>query len=76
MERTKQLKVYISPEVHKRIKAQASMEGRSLSDLVEELLQRELEKKSKRYVLHKNQEPVAGLFFFGIFYLLIQRISD
>lgn len=54
MERTKQLKVYISPETHKKIKAQASMEGRSLSDLVEELLEREIEKQSKRYVLQRN----------------------
>lgn len=54
MERTKQLKIYIKPELHKRIKIEAAAQGRSITDLMEEILERELEKLPKRYVLHNN----------------------
>ena len=63
MERTKQLKIYIKPELHKRIKIEAAAQGRSITDLMEEILERELEKLPKRYVYHKNSRADKAYFF-------------
>ena len=71
MERTKQLKIYIKPELHKRIKIEAAAQGRSITDLMEEILERELEKLPKRYVYHKNSRA-GRLIFFAIFYFRFQ----
>lgn len=58
MERTKQLHVYIKPELHMLLKVEAAKQGRSITDLLEEILEKEIEKLPKRYVLHNN----LGLF--------------
>lgn len=54
MERTKQLHVYIKPELHRILKMEAANQGRSITDLLEEILEKEIEKLPKRYVLHNN----------------------
>lgn len=42
----KQVKVYLSEKVHKGLKVQAAIEGRTMSDIIEELGRNYLEKKS------------------------------
>lgn len=63
MERTKQLHVYIKPELHRILKMEAANQGRSITDLLEEILEKEIEKLSKRYVLHKNVSSRKAYFF-------------
>lgn len=63
MERTKQLHVYIKPELHKILKVEAAKQGRSITDLLEEILETELEKLNKRYVLHNNSR-LSRVYFF------------
>lgn len=63
MERTKQLHVYIKPELHRILKMEAANQGRSITDLLEEILEKEIEKLPKRYVLHNNLGLERVYFF-------------
>lgn len=65
MERTKQLHVYIKPELHRILKMEAANQGRSITDLLEEILEKEIEKLPKRYVLHNNLRLYRVYFFCG-----------
>lgn len=58
-----QLKLYIDPDVLKKFKHLAIDENRKLSEYVQALLEKEIEKQSKRYVLHKNLETERSIFF-------------
>lgn len=44
----KQLKVYLSEELHKNLKVQAAIEGRTLSDIFEELGQKYIADKADK----------------------------
>ena len=63
MERTKQLHIFINPELHKKLKMEAARQGRSITDLLEELIETELEKIQKRYVYLKNSK-IRRIYFF------------
>lgn len=67
MDQKKQLKAYIDPETFKLFKMLSAREDKSISEYVEELIEREFEKKSKRYVYHKNSSCKA--YFFCSFFL-------
>ena len=59
----KQLKLYIDPEILKKFKILAVEEDKKYSTYIEELMQAEIEKKSKRYVYHKNLDSRKAYFF-------------
>lgn len=64
MERTKQLHVYIKPELHRILKMEAANQGRSITDLLEEILEKEIEKLPKRYVLHNYIQAERLIFLY------------
>lgn len=64
MERTKQLHVYIKPELHRILKMEAANQGRSITDLLEEILEKEIENLPKRYVLHNYIQAERLIFLY------------
>lgn len=58
----KQLKLYIEPEILKAFKLLAIQEDKKLSTYIQEIMQKEIEKKSKRYVYHKNLTAAKPFF--------------
>ena len=59
----KQLKAYVDSEVFKTFKMLSAREDNSISEYIEDLMKKEIEKQSKRYVLHKNMRSRKAYFF-------------